>query len=418
MTFAERPNSMDLEWHVFSPFWTGVLSVFGLYSPSTTVNSKRSSSCTAKAKVILQQLYWTCCCIFLSINATSSAYIVYTAITEPYSVYPILNAVIEVSLAIETHRGTIFCLLCMPRGKDRLRKMLQQSGQLISTFGLADKNILKIGRFLHGLFWTIMLLLTAGYLLVYFTWCWRDSTMNYVPFFYMRTELSVILFILLNSIPEYLSRMVVILIVGLGLIMWQCLKVVNDGTGHGGDLRLTLSRYYILVRFLDEVKEIFGGLLAFSLFADIVPVCGRTTRLLFTINDFQALNPTVSIVSNFALVILGVVVYIFIVYSPFILLHTETLALQRKINSKRHQIYINMTQNENCEEVNKLNTFIGVLKREPIVLEMVYGFQVRENFPFLILTVLASYVLILYQTTKDTALKLQDVPTNLSTAFS
>ncbi|OWA50911.1 hypothetical protein BV898_15412 [Hypsibius exemplaris] len=154
-------------------------------------------------------------------NVCSSVYVMIRAIVVPATDNPLLAALLEGTFAFEAYRGAIFCLIVLTNCKSGIKSIVRQTEELIVTFSLTATNVRTIRRFMAAFVALMVLSITvlnslqsARMILLTFV--------NIEPFFVAPSVVMAPLFAFFSLIPELLSRIVVILVAGSGMVLLSC----------------------------------------------------------------------------------------------------------------------------------------------------------------------------------------------------
>ncbi|OWA50910.1 hypothetical protein BV898_15411 [Hypsibius exemplaris] len=385
--FAVDLSRQDNQPPSYMPRWlttVGLLPTSNIFATDQKGRIKKVTLYT-----FLHVTYWTLCCLFIAIAATSNAHLMIMAIVVPVTNNPLLEALMEGSFTFEAYRGAIFCVFIVTNCKSGIKSIVRQTEQLIVTFSLTDANVRSIRRCTAALLSLTVISVTTIVGLQSLRWILR-KTMKLDPFFAAPSSIMVPLFVLFTSVPELLSRIAVLLVASSGMVLLLCLKVtrrtVFDSEHHTDNVRslhTALYQYYALASSLAAISKHLGGVLAFSILSDLLPLCGRITRLLF---EPQARSEDEAVIDRLA---------------DTCKFRSQLLEYKRRIFPQHPEVPNDQTKNG--ESFERLCGLIQELEDQPLALSLLHGFQVGENFYLVIATVLSSYAIICYQFLKETS---------------
>ncbi|OWA54148.1 hypothetical protein BV898_18564 [Hypsibius exemplaris] len=268
-------------------------------------------------------------------NVCSSVYVMIRAIAVPATENPLLAALLEGTFAFEAYRGAIFCLIVLTNCKSGIGSIVRQTEELIVTFSLTATNVRTIRRFMAAfvaltvLSITVLSSLQSARMILH-------TFVNIEPFFVAPSVVMAPLFALFSVIPELLSRIVVVLVAGSGMVLLSCLKVMRQ-TFFDAKLDISdrvhtaLYQYYALASSLATISKHLGGVLAFFILSDLLPLCGRMTRLFFSLESTsleEIVTRKVADAKGGFYIIMGISFYILAMYGPFIKLHKQVIIQQ------------------------------------------------------------------------------------------
>ncbi|OWA54150.1 hypothetical protein BV898_18566 [Hypsibius exemplaris] len=195
-----------------------------------------------------------------------------------------------------------------------------------------------------------------------------------------------------------LSRMTVVLVAGNGMVLLSCLKVTrrtfsNSQQTHSSNrFQTALYEYYALASSVAAISKHLGGVLAFSILSDLVPLCGWATRLLFQQKWIRKIVCTK-----------------LSMYSPFVLLHKQACNFKLELLEHKRQMFQihpevpTIRWSTDSRNLNDFDQLLQAFEEQPLTVTLFHGFQIRENFSVIIATVLSSYVVICYQLLRETS---------------
>ncbi|OQV25671.1 hypothetical protein BV898_00603 [Hypsibius exemplaris] len=319
----------------------------------------------------------------------------------------ILLGLLEVLFIIESNRGAVFCVLLFSFYKNGLQEVLRQTDQLLLYFRRDRVYIQKLKWFLTGLFLCVLVSLAVGDAHIIVTWNYVYSAKGLLLQPWCNCTYSVKdqvpLFFFFSMLPEILARSVLVLVCGCGVVLLGSLTVIKRAFASAydvHDLTAVQTQYCVVANVIDNINVKLGGLLAFSLMADFIPVCGRVSRLLFLSADPFQINDTLAAVKHVYLILLVAGCYIAGMYFPFSRLHKQVLELQRQILARK-RLVLTLNTKELHQSAPELDKLYALLQEQPLVLTPAQGFPIHSNFNLVILTVLSSYTFLLWQTMKE-----------------
>ncbi|OWA54149.1 hypothetical protein BV898_18565 [Hypsibius exemplaris] len=372
-----------------------IITALGLL-PLTDILAKGPDGRKVKFSTVCHLIYWTICSIFTLIEITSSTYMTVTAIAMPTTDNPLLEALLEASFAFQMFRGPVFCVFIVVHCKAGIRRMVQKTEGLIVRFALPNSLLRKVRLTAAALVavTSIIVATIAAICCAKLHFTYPNSPDLRPEYSLLPADLMSTLFIVLSFAPELLARFTVVLVVASGMILLACVKVMRKKVCQSGGVSLHVlqssrCQYYALARALSAISEPLGGMLAFSILSDFVPICGRVTRSFFSIRTHDSAGDLIQKLSDVRSVVesvSGIGFYLVVMYSPFVLLHRE-LEKDKQLNESELQ----------------LDKLLHAMEQQPLALTLLHGFQIRENFCLVIATVLSSYLLICYQLLKDSS---------------
>ncbi|OWA54151.1 hypothetical protein BV898_18567 [Hypsibius exemplaris] len=381
------------------------------FLPLTDIFAKGPTGRKVNLSTVCHVLYWTACFIFMAIEVSSSAYIMAEMIAVPKTDNPLLMAFLEASFAFEMYRGPIFCIIILTHCKAGIRLMVQETERLVVCFMLSENVIRKIRRMTTALLVIAAVTIIGIAGIICTRWHFvHPYTMNIKPYFALPTDLVIALITVFSFTPELLARFTLVLVFGSGMVLLACVKVMKskvcekEGMSLHG-LQRARCQYYALAKTLSAITESVGGVMAFSILADFVPICGRATRWFFTIpaeTTVGKLDQRLADYRSAVYSVVGIVFHLIVMYSPFVLLHREAGKMYSKLLSQKRELFTK-NPSQQSEELNELDNLLHDFGEQPLVLTLLPGFQIRENFVLMIATVLSSYVIICYQLLKDSS---------------
>ena len=318
---------------MFPQFLLFSLSVFGLYDPYATVDPKpRNASLLQRLKLYTCRVYWATCTVFLVLNIIRSLQTILGELNESQSDSNFL-AFLEALFMVESNRGTVTCLLALGLGPVGLNDLIRHTRELIAYFRLENTNARRFRKVTVAVCCCVFTAFLAIELHTTVTWSYiyrtRENGATFAPFGNLTAYEMIPLFVILTSVPELLGRMMVVLVFGCGLVLYSGIKVIR-GEFLNKDVTALKARqreYCVLANVVDSLNVNLGSLVGLSLFMDIVLVCGRITRLLFSVPDRYQISDAASIAKHLLVIVFGLVVYINGMCMPFILLHKEVRKL-------------------------------------------------------------------------------------------
>ncbi|OWA54152.1 hypothetical protein BV898_18568 [Hypsibius exemplaris] len=357
---------------------------------------------------VLHLTYWLAAFVFLFLNASSSFHVIISAIIHPHTANPMLSAIVETFFVIETNRGIVFCLVVLYSRKATIQEIILQTEQLMRLFAIPKAYIKKIRRITAAFTLTIIIIVLSINCLMGFTWSvLYEAGLMWPPYFKLvPIRFAIAVFSVFSLPPDILSRVVIVLISGVGMILLKCLKTIRQSCEpvfrDVTEIRRSRCQYYALSGLLFYMRTHLGDLLAFLVLADLGPVCGRLTRLLMSSSDDTELTPLIGLVKNCALIVIQGGLYVYALYSPYVILHRETVKFQLQLMENKRLLYLSDPVGSKAI-LKELEQYLHVLEKEPLVLSLTHKFQIRENFLLLIATILSSYAFIIYQISKETS---------------
>lgn len=307
------------------------LALFGLYP---TDDKRRLKKFLSRA----QLLYWIICVFFMLCNFADTCYILAHILFIMKLKGALLQTLVEVLFFIEFNRGIVFCvILAIWRQKD-VKHLIHQVEELADCFTLFKATKRRVRRVVVTLAMLILFTEVAIDTHTIVTWyiVHGDTRVHSIPvllYTILPKEIVIASFSVLCMVPEFLSRIALVLTTGSGFILLACLKLTKDrcrvnaridgSSSDTGDLRKARKQCYVLANTLVHINTNLGGLMAFLLLTDFAVVCGCVTRLLFSLPDPFQISQTLATTKNVYLIVNGLAVKMIGTYWPFILLHKE-----------------------------------------------------------------------------------------------